>query len=60
MKPQFEEDFRIIDCQTIRKLVLEEIFRLANSLDELVIAARSIGGIFMADLLGQEQVAVRR
>ncbi|KAL7930470.1 Aspartate/glutamate/uridylate kinase [Trichoderma chlorosporum] len=54
----FEEGIRVTDAKTLgvaRKLFLEENLRLVDRLDQLGVATRSIGGVFMADYLDKEK-----
>ena len=58
VEPQFEEGIRVTDAKTLgvaRKLFLEENLRLTDRLDELGVATRSLGGVFMADYLDKEK-----
>ena len=58
VEPQFEEGIRVTDAKTLgvaRKLFLEENFKLVSRLDELGVATRSLGGVFIADYLDKEK-----
>lgn len=59
VEPQFSEGIRITDAKTLgiaQNLFLEENLKLTDKLDQLGVASRSLGGVFMADYLDKEKL----